>query len=379
MIRSIFPIWRYREESPVLPSLETLGRLFYSQNKLPQKNGYNSRLFLIFATHKEKYKITKCIDPLHNQINMHPFKVLNLLVLKGISKIILILLVPLFIVAVIFFWKGISNNVCFDINSTRASEFGSFFGGYVGVMFSIVSTLLLIYTVIDQHIERQKEWTTDKFYKMLEFHNNIVNQLSVAHIDTRKKDRSNGRRAFVIFKIQITRLLKLIEDLNEKEKWSLDKEQKLHIVYMVFYYGIDKEWVDFLQGKIKEDITADLLRTILDKILSQIEEDKDLRLGRTNQTSLSAYFRNMYNLIKFVDNDKYLDKDEKKDLITIYRAQLSSPELYVLFFNLRSYFGKKWNNNKYVERYELLKNIPKDYCDGYNPEDYYKIEYDYNE
>ena len=104
-----------------------------------------------------------------------------------------------------------------------------------------------------------------------------------------------------------------------------------------------------------------------------------MKLGRTNQTSLSAYFRNMYNLIKFVDNDKYLDKGEKKDLITIYRAQLSSPELYVLFFNLRSYFGKKWNNNKYVERYELLKNIPKDYCDGYNPEDYYKIEYDYNE
>ena len=334
---------------------------------------------LFLPLSKEKYKITKCIDPLHNQINMYPFKVLNLLVLKGISKIILILLVPIFIVSVIFFWKGISNNVCFDINSTQASEFGSFFGGYVGVMFSIVSTLLLIYTVIDQHIERQKEWTTDKFYKMLEFHNNIVNQLSVSHIDTRKTERSNGRRAFVIFKIQITRLLKLIEDLNEKEKWSLDKEQKLHIVYMVFYYGIDKEWVDFLQGKIKEDITADLLRTILDKILIQIQEDKDLKLGRTNQTSLSAYFRNMYNLIKFVDNDKYLNKDEKKDLITIYRAQLSNPELYVLFFNLRSYFRKKWNNNKYVERYEFLKNIPKNYCGGYNPEDYYKIEYEYNE
>ena len=148
---------------------------------------------------------------------------------------------------------------------------------------------------------------------------------------------------------------------------------------MIFYYGIDKKWVEFLQDKIKEDITADLLRTILDKILSQIEEDEDLRLGRTNQTSLSAYFRNMYNLIKFIDNDKHLNKDEKKDLITIYRAQLSNPELYVLFFNLRSYFGKKWNDNKYVERYEFLKNIPKNYCGGYNPEDYYKIEYEYNE
>ncbi len=300
---------------------------------------------------------------------MYPFKVPNLLVLK---KIILILLVPLFIIAVISFWEGISNKVCFDINSTRASEFGSFFGGYVGVLFSILSTSLLIYTIIDQHIEKHKEWTTDKFYKMLEFHNNIVNQLSVAHIDTRKKDRSNGRRAFVIFKIQINRLLKLIEGLNAKEKWNLDKEQKLHIVYMVFYYGIDKEWVEFLQDKIKEDIDFNI-------ILKRVKIIKKLKLGRTNQTSLSAYFRNMYNLIKLVDNDKYLSKQEKKSLITIYRAQLSNPELYVLFFNLRSYFGKKWNNNKYVERYELLKNIPKDYCDGYNPEDYYKIEYEYNE
>lgn len=307
---------------------------------------------------------------------MYPFKVPNLLVLK---KIILILLVPVFIVAVISFWEGISNKVCFDINSTRASEFGSFLGGYVGVLFSILSTSLLIYTIIDQHIEKQKEWTTDKFYKMLEFHNNIVNQLSVSHIDTRKTERSNGRRAFVIFKIQIIHLLELIESLNTKEKWNLDKEQKLHIAYMIFYYGIDKKWVEFLQDKIKEDITADLLRTILDKILSQIEEDEDLRLGRTNQTSLSAYFHNMYNLIKFIDNDKHLNKDEKKDLITIYRAQLSNPELYVLFFNLRSYFGKKWNDNKYVERYEFLKNIPKNYCGGYNPEDYYKIEYEYNE
>lgn len=311
---------------------------------------------------------------------MPPFRVPNLLDLK---KIIRILLVPLFIVAVISFICIIFNKAYFNtsciIDTKLAAEFGSFFGGYVGVMFSIVSTLLLIYTIIDQHIERQKGWTTDKFYKMLEFHNNNVNQLSVSHINTRKKERSNGRRAFVIFKIQINLLLKLIESLNAKEKWNLDKEQKLHIIYMVFYYGIDKKSFDFLQGKIKEDITVDLLRTILDKILIQIQEDKDLKLGRTNQTSLSAYFRNMYNLIKFVDNDKYLNKDEKKDLITIYRAQLSSPELYVLFFNLRSYFGKKWNNNKYVERYELLKNIPKDYCDGYNPEDYYKIEYDYNE
>ena len=311
------------------------------------------------------------------------FKNFKLTDRKIILTIIIGLIVILLIVAVISFLYIIFNKVYFNtsgvIDPKLASQFGDFFGGYVGVMSSILSTLLLIYTIIDQFIERQKRWATDNFYRMLEFHNDMVNQLSVAHIDTTKPERSNGRRAFVVFKLQIHYLLELIEDLNTREKWNLNKDHILRIVYMIFYYGIDTKWVEFLQDKIKEDITPDILKQILYKIIRKIQKGK-LKLGRTNQTSLSSYFRNMYNLIKLIDNDKYLSEREKKNLITIYRAQLSNPELYVLFFNLRSYFGKKWNDKGYVETYELLKNIPKYYCDGYNPEDYYpKIKFGYND
>lgn len=307
---------------------------------------------------------------------MHITKNLKGPVWEIIRAIIGFLVLLLSIVAIYSLCEGISNKVCFNINSTRASEFGSFFGGYVGVMFSILSTLLLIYTIIDQFIERQKRWATDNFYRMLEFHNDMVKQLSVAHINTTKPERSNGRRAFVVFKLQIHHLLELIEGLNTGEKWNLNKDQILRIVYMIFYYGINRQWIEFLQDKIKEDIDFNI-------ILNQVEiteEEENFKLDRTNQTSLSAYFRNMYNLIKLVDNDKYLSKQEKKSLITIYRAQLSNPELYVLFFNLRSDFGKKWNDKGYVETYELLKSIPKYYCDGYNPEDYYpKIKFEYDD
>lgn len=302
---------------------------------------------------------------------------------KIVQYAIIIFLIPFSLTAIGSFLGIILNkayfNTSWSIDTKLAAEFGDFFGGYVGVMFSILSTLLLIYTIIDQFIERQKRWATDNFYKMLEFHNNMVDQLNVPHIDTTKSDLSNGRRAFVIFKDQIRYLLELIENLNARNQWALNKDQNLRIAYMIFYYGIDPKLLEFLQGKIKENIDSNIINIILNQILENIQENKELKLGRTNQTSLSAYFRNMYNLIKLVDNDKYLSKREKKNLITIYRAQLSNPELYVLFFNLRSYFGKKWNDMKYVERYELLKNIPKDYCDGYNPEDYYKIEYEYNE
>ena len=190
---------------------------------------------------------------------MHMFKNFKLTDRKIILTIIIGLIVILLIVAVISFLYIIFNKVYFNtsgvIDPKLASQFGDFFGGYVGVMFSILSTLLLIYTIIDQFIERQKRWATDNFYRMLEFHNDMVNQLSVAHIDTTKPERSNGRRAFVVFKLQIHHLLELIEDLNTREKWSLNKEHILRIVYMIFYYGIDTKWVEFLQDKIKEDIT----------------------------------------------------------------------------------------------------------------------------
>lgn len=42
----------------------------------------------------------------------------------------------------------------------------------------------------------------------------------------------------------------------------------------------------------------------------------------------------MYNAIKFIDEDEFLSDDEKYKYVAIYRAQLSNPELYILFFNL---------------------------------------------
>lgn len=94
-------------------------------------------------------------------------------------------------------------------------------------------------------------------------------------------------------------------------------------------------------------------------------------LGRTNQNYLSVYFRNMYNTIKIIDSTKLLSEDEKKEYIKILRAQLSNAELYVLFFNLLSRFGKKWITNEYVSKYEIIQNLPSKYSDGYDPKEYF--------
>ena len=267
---------------------------------------------------------------------MSIFKVSKLGNLKTIRTATIILLIPIIIVAVISFLYSIfykpSLSIQLEISKKQVVDSRFYEGIDVGVMFSVLSTLLLIYTIIDQFIEKQKSSATETFYKMVEFHNNIVYQLSVAHIDVSKKERIHGRRAFVIFKIQISKLLDQIQNFQLYS--SINTKELPRIAYTAFYYGIKQ--------KIHKNITT--------------------KLGRTNQTSLSPYFQNMYNTIKFVDNNKYLSFQEKQDLITIYIAQLSPPELYVLAFHLESGFWENGKDNIYIKRYKLFRNLPENYC-----------------
>ena len=253
-----------------------------------------------------------------------------------------------------------------------ASKFGSFFGGVIGTIFGVISVLLIIYTIINQNYESKKSALEANFFRMIDYHNQNVNQLKISHLDSnRKNDFSEGRRAFVQFKIQIHRLFQLVNQANIDKGFNLNKEEIADIVYIVFYYGIDGSWISFIEDKLSRYANN---KIIAKEIQDRININPDYKIGRTNQTNLSTYFRNLYNAVKMIDNSKYLTKNDKKDLIKIYRAQLSNPELYVFFFNVMSRFGKKWKENDYVVRYEIIKNLPKDYCEDYDPKNYFDMD-----
>lgn len=74
-------------------------------------------------------------------------------------------------------------------------------------------------------------------------------------------------------------------------------------------------------------------------------------------TILDHYFRNLYRIIKFVDESPLLlDIHERYQYTSIVRGQLSRYELLWLFYNGLSVYG----NDKFkplIEKYALLKNI----------------------
>lgn len=87
------------------------------------------------------------------------------------------------------------------------------------------------------------------------------------------------------------------------------------------------------------------------------------------QTDFGHYFRNLYRMIKLVDETEFLIKtgeNRDKELFklkykytSIIRAQLSDYELLWLFYNCLSENGVD-KFKPYVERYSLLKNMPHD-------------------
>ncbi len=268
-------------------------------------------------------------------------------------------------------------NTSFKIDTDLAAKFGDFFGGFIGTIFAILSVFLLIYTTASQHLDTSKNGTRDRFFKMLDYHNENTRSIRTPSIEAEKsKIIEEGRRAFVVYKIQLKRLLQAITEIDQELNINLTDAQKIDIAYICFYYGQSDTWLDFIRQKLSFHPGGVV---IAEMMLEKVNACKDLKLGRTNQTELSSYFRNMYNAIKLVNNDKHLSDSEKIDLVKIYRAQLSNPELYILFFNLVSRFGQKWNEKGYVEKYELLTNLPVAYCDGYDPKKFFNIRFEEDE
>jgi len=279
----------------------------------------------------------------------------------------------------LFFFTVFNKAYCstsFQIDTDLASKFGDYFGGFIGTLFAITSTLLILVTLIKQNLDNKKSQTGSNFFKMLDYHTENVKQLNISHIDpTKKEDKIEGRRAFVIFKLQLIELFGVVNKIKNDLKLELSNEEIIDIVYVSFYYGIDKDWEKFTENKLSRYKRGNKIA----KLLLEAKNSHPKKIGRTNQTSLSSYFRNLYNAVKLIDSDEYLTTEEKKQYIKILRAQLSNPELYVFFFNIVSRFGKKWKENGYIETYELIKNIPLDYLGDYSPKDFFLMTYEEDE
>ena len=90
-----------------------------------------------------------------------------------------------------------------------------------------------------------------------------------------------------------------------------------------------------------------------------------------HQFRLGHYFRNIYQAIKCIHEDKILSHQEKYDYIKVLRAQLSTAEQVILFLNSASQLGRSWEFEKktkpdtgvalkhqLITVYNMIQNVP---------------------
>lgn len=277
----------------------------------------------------------------------------------------------------------------FEFNSDKTdlmSKIGDYFGGYIGTLFAITSTLLILISLIKANIDTHKTNIANIFFKMLEFHHSNVSALEITSI-YKSTSKKNGRRAFVTFTRQLFKIYTEVVNINKSLHLELTVNQLISVSFSSFYHGIDNESITRLQKKIMlacPNLTSETISNVTMILMNRKSELKDsseinhtnieegssviqnskrsLNIGITNETSLSAYFSNIYQAIKLIDDDKYFTKQEKYNFIQILKSQLSVRERIILFAYIMSPNGKQWISNRYIAKYDFfnLDAIPDD-------------------
>ncbi len=230
--------------------------------------------------------------------------------------------------------------------------------------------------------ESRRNTIKTNFFNMVNYHYRMLDDLEVkplsknqrSCLEDRQPDSYKGRMAFTVYKQQLCLLLQAVKQADE----DLNDHSRAKAAYLIFSYGLDEKWLEETKRIFRKKGLNENLVDLIQEVLSN-EKDTEGRpfsnfdLGRTNQTFLGAYFRNMYNAIKLIDReeDTIFSNIEKEELIRIYRAQWSNPELYVMFFHFISIFEKEWE--PLVNQYQLIQNLPSNgYLEGYDLQKFFK-------
>ncbi|MBI9082076.1 MAG: hypothetical protein JEZ11_00680 [Desulfobacterales bacterium] len=198
-----------------------------------------------------------------------------------------------------------------------------------------------------------------------------------------RQDLSNQRDELKLTRSEIRDQKIMVEKQNEIISSQIFEHtffQMLHLhnslVYSMKFECKNKEnQVETHIGKISFKYYYESFIAVLNKYRREFPNNKVKMVemsyeewNETYQPNIGYYFRNLYNIIKFVDSNKFFGKfkenqhKEKKVYIDLVRAHLSGYELLMQFFNSFAYPNFKAN----IKKYDMIKGISKNELEKIN-------------
>lgn len=284
-----------------------------------------------------------------------------------------------------------------SIDPTKAGQFGDFVGGFIGTIAFIASVFVLYVSYQNQKAtnrqmltdQRQMIESQDKankrtifearFFELLKIHRENVAEFEI-------EDKKGGP-VFVYLIREFRLTLNVAEEVRKSRDILYNQVQEIDLVYLAFYYGVGPNSTRLLHNAtshLEDSLAEHLIRelvfiqnTFRDKKMGLLEESEipnkqfidwaEERLGYQpfdgHQSRLGHYYRHLWQMMKYVDG--HAPEGTAKEYAGIVRAQLSNHEQALLCLNALSSIGAAWNGaNGLLNKYELIKNIPKGFFDS---------------
>jgi hypothetical protein len=249
---------------------------------------------------------------------------------------------------------------CFSEKAEERGQYGDFFGGIVGTIFTFVSVVILAKT-----LEQQQELTKEEF-------------------------KLQSRQRFdVLFNELLTLYKEQFEELSNKGDFFEEQKKKMQADFKKEMDGELKNLEEEVGRKITEDSV--IIRRLYDKYKSKNESYDEFKQGekckvvvyfnlfkknilnRSNleissklymefyvehREKIAPYFRTLYRILDLIDTSPLLEDAEKdkKSYAKILRGQLTESELFFIRYNAMSIYGR--NFVKYINKYRILKHLP---------------------
>lgn len=289
--------------------------------------------------------------------------------LKYIIPKIVIIGISTFTIIVVYFllkvwtWNRIPFNTNHSIDYNAFGTFGDFFGGFIGTLFAILGVIFVYFTYINQIDYQEKEQIESRFFELVKLHKD--------NVETLKKNDDNIFAIYIKNIVNFSIIIKKYCFLKNK-KWLPKDQTKLG--YLLFFYGTIDLSIENIRGI---NIQLEEIHELNKYIRSQgIKHDGSYE-------KFGIYFRQLFQIVNYINQKKVLSYKEKYDYIKTLRVNLNIEEQYLLFLNslvssglnwekefevkqqnrsnLFIFFSKKNHNFKLITKYNLLKNIPKEF------------------
>jgi hypothetical protein len=333
---------------------------------------------------------------------------------------------------IIFIWLTIYGLVFTGISSQLDFEFLLKFATSLGGFCTFLSIILLYAALNQQSNYSRLNQIENKFFSQIQYHRDNASQMKYkipSRVDFielsdgtgMKPVIEEGGRVFIEIHREIIKAIKIIEtslihkSVNEiygckslsKLKKILptdlrtDKKLKqmaiIDIAYLSVFFGLAKSQgrstlIDILSNVYNSDIVNTIIKKLKQEIAhydkikknnktwkQRIKEDKHIKYFGGHQHRLGHYFRHIYQTVNYINDQVNISYTEKYEYIKTLRAQLSTYEQSVLFFNSISQIGRFWEltpekddiNKQLITKYNFIKNIPSEFISEIHPIDFY--------